>query len=77
LEKMAGVGNQVYSSHSRFSFDDYSAVRELLAGSAMAATLAGTAISRLSQFAVWANAGLRHGAPKQAVAGAWDRGIRR
>ena len=49
----------------------------LLACSAVAATLAGTAISRLGQFAVRANAGLRHGAPEKTIAGTWDRGIRR
>lgn len=49
----------------------------LLAGSAVAAALAGTAISRLGQFAVRSDAGLRHGAPEKAVAGAGNRGIRR
>jgi len=34
----------------------------------MAAALAGTAIPRLSQLAVRADARLRHGAPEQAVA---------
>jgi len=34
----------------------------------MAAALAGTAISRFGKFAVRPNAGLRHGAPKEAVA---------
>jgi hypothetical protein len=49
----------------------------LLAGSAMAATLTRTAISRFGKFAVRPNAGLRHGAPKEAVARAGDGGIRR
>jgi hypothetical protein len=43
----------------------------------MASALAGTAISRFGQFAVRPNAGLRHGAPEEAVAGAGDGGIRR
>jgi hypothetical protein len=49
----------------------------LLACATVAATLTGTAISRLGQFAVRPNAGLSHGAPEQAIAGAGDRGIRR
>jgi hypothetical protein len=44
------------------------AFRDLLAGSAMAAALGGTAISRLGKFAVRPNAGLRHGAPEEAIA---------
>src|SRR5579864_5181421 len=73
---MAGVENQIYSSHSCFSLPILRS-RELLAGSAVAATLAGTAISRLGQFAIGANAGLRHGAPEKAIAGAGDCGIGR
>ena len=51
-------------------------IARLLAGPTVAATLAGAAISRLGQFAVRPNAGLSHGAPEKAVAGAWDCGIR-
>ena len=74
---MAGVENQIYSSHSCFGCGRLARVRELLAGSAVAAAFTGTTISWLGQFAVRPNAGLCHGAPEKAVAGAGDRGIRR
>jgi hypothetical protein len=48
----------------------------LLAGAAMATAVTGAAITGLSQLAVRADAGLRHGAPEKAVAGARDSGIR-
>ena len=73
---MAGVENRIYSSHLCFCLA-IARVRELLACSAVAATFAGTAISRLGKFAVRADAGLRHGAPEKAVTGAGHRGIRR
>ena len=43
---------------------------ELLAGSAVAVTHTGAAVTRLSQLTVGTDAGLRHGAPEQAVIGA-------
>jgi hypothetical protein len=45
-----------------------SVVARLFAGSAVAATLAGTAISWLGQFAIRPNAGLSHGAPEKTIA---------
>jgi hypothetical protein len=43
-------------------------IARLLAGSAVAAALTGTAISRLGEFAVRPNAGLSHGAPEKTIA---------
>lgn len=40
----------------------------LLAGSAVAAALFSAAVARLCQFAIWADASLRHAAPEKAVA---------
>ena len=73
---MAGVENRIYSSHSFFCLT-IARVRELLTRSAVAATLAGTAISGFGQFAVRPDAGLCHGAPEETIAGAGDGGIRR
>jgi len=51
-------------------------VLQLFACTAVAATVAGAAVAWFRQFAVRSNAGLRHAAPKKAVPGAWNRGIR-
>jgi len=48
----------------------------LLAGSAMAIAHTGAAVTGLRQFAVGTDAGLRHGAPEQAVIGAWHGRVR-
>lgn len=48
----------------------------LFAGSAVAAAIFSAAVARLCEFAVRANASLRHAAPEEAVAGAWHCGIR-
>src|SRR5258708_8872568 len=55
---------------------DNRSVDLLLAGPAVAAAVARTAVSRLSQLAIRPDAGLSHGTPEEAVTGAGDGWIR-